>query len=81
MSERDLQQEGENLQGEMEDQKQVVDSEIDKYINFDDVRAEGISIRVGGRKMKLYVDEEQDIPEIEEVRNDLRQKFNTKLNL
>ena len=79
MSERDLQQEGEGLQSEMEEQRRVANEKIDEYIGFDDVRAEGISIRVGGRKMKLYVDEESDVPEVEEVRNDLREKFNQKL--
>lgn len=69
----------ENLQEDLEGRRQVVDSEIERYMNFNDVRAEGISIRVGGRKMKLYVDEENDVPEIEEVRNDLREKFNQKL--
>lgn len=80
MSERDLQRDGEGLQSELEEQRQVVDSEIDNHLDFDQIKAEGMSIRVGGKKMKLYVDDEEDLSEVEEVRRELREKYNQKLH-
>ena len=48
--------------------------------SLDNIKAEGISIRVGGQIVKFVADETQDISVEEEVRNELREQYNAEVD-
>lgn len=43
--------------------------------SLDNIKAEGISIRVGGQIVKFVADEVQDIPVVDEIRNEMKQMY------
>lgn len=47
--------------------------------SLDNIKAEGISIRVGGQIVKFVADEVQDIPVVDEIRNEMTEKYDAEV--